>query len=47
VDLVVDATGLPGSFGSAVEMLRDGGRLIEVGAVTASPTRCEGWLRAL
>jgi L-iditol 2-dehydrogenase len=32
VDLVVNATGFPGSFGPAVEMLRDGGTLIEVGA---------------
>lgn len=32
VDLVVDATGFPGSFGTAVEIVRDGGTVIEVGA---------------
>jgi L-iditol 2-dehydrogenase len=32
VDLVVDATGFPGSFGKAIEMVRDGGTIIEVGA---------------
>jgi threonine dehydrogenase-like Zn-dependent dehydrogenase len=32
VDLVVDATGFPGSFGQAVTMVRDGGTIIEVGA---------------
>jgi L-iditol 2-dehydrogenase len=32
VDLVVNATGFPGSFAQAVEMVRDGGVLIEVGA---------------
>ena len=32
VDLVVDATGFPGSFGQAVKMVRDGGTIIEVGA---------------
>lgn len=31
-DLVVNATGFPGSFGPATDMLRDGGTLIEVGA---------------
>jgi threonine dehydrogenase-like Zn-dependent dehydrogenase len=32
VDLVVNATGFPGSFAQAVEMVRDGGLVIEVGA---------------
>src|SRR4051794_3605448 len=32
VDLVVDATGFPGSFGKAIEIVRDGGTIIEVGA---------------
>ena len=32
VDLVVNATGFPGSFGKAVAMVRDGGTIIEVGA---------------
>lgn len=32
VDLVVNATGFPGSFGPATRMLRDAGTLIEVGA---------------
>ncbi|HSB86500.1 MAG TPA: zinc-binding dehydrogenase, partial [Ilumatobacteraceae bacterium] len=32
VDLVVDATGHPASFGPSLELLRDGGTLIEVGA---------------
>jgi L-iditol 2-dehydrogenase len=32
VDLVVDATGFPGSFGQAVKLVRDGGTIIEVGA---------------
>ena len=32
VDLVVNATGFPGSFAQAVEMVRDGGLMIEVGA---------------
>lgn len=32
VDVVVDATGHPASFGPALELLRDGGTLIEVGA---------------
>ncbi len=32
VDLVVDATGHPSSFGPALDLLRDGGTLIEVGA---------------
>ena len=32
VDLVVNATGFPGSFGKAIEMVRDGGTIIEVGA---------------
>src|SRR3954471_6874998 len=32
VDVVVNATGFPGSFGQAVEMVRDGGLVIEVGA---------------
>ena len=32
IDLVVDATGFPGSFGQAVRMVRDGGTIIEVGA---------------
>src|SRR4051812_40030420 len=31
-DLVVDATGFPGSFAQAVAMVRDGGTVIEVGA---------------
>jgi threonine dehydrogenase-like Zn-dependent dehydrogenase len=31
-DVVVDATGFPGSFGQAVSMVRDGGVVIEVGA---------------
>src|SRR5215210_1945224 len=31
-DLVVNATGFPGSFAQAVEMVRDGGLVIEVGA---------------
>jgi len=32
VDVVVDATGHPASFGPALELLRDGGTLVEVGA---------------
>ena len=32
VDRVVNATGVPGSFAQAVEMVRDGGLVIEVGA---------------
>src|SRR4051794_39403423 len=32
VDVVVNATGFPGSFGQAVEIVRDGGLVIEVGA---------------
>jgi threonine dehydrogenase-like Zn-dependent dehydrogenase len=32
VDVVVNATGFPGSFAQAVEMVRDGGLVIEVGA---------------
>lgn len=32
VDLVVDATGDPASFGTAMSLLRDGGTLLEVGA---------------
>lgn len=32
VDLVVDATGHPDSFGPSLELLRDGGTLVEVGA---------------
>src|SRR4051794_37173823 len=32
VDVVVNATGVRGSFGQAVEMVRDGGVVIEVGA---------------
>ncbi len=32
VDIVVDATGHPASFGPALALLRDGGTLIEVGA---------------
>src|SRR6185436_5299039 len=32
VDLVVNATGFPGSFAKAVAMVRDGGTIIEVGA---------------
>ena len=32
VDLVVNATGFPGSFAQALEMVRDGGLVIEVGA---------------
>ena len=32
VDVVVNATGFPGSFGQAVRMVRDGGLVIEVGA---------------
>jgi len=31
-DVVVDATGFPGSFGQGVEMVRDGGSIVEVGA---------------
>ena len=31
-DVVVDATGFPGSFAQAVAMVRDGGTVIEVGA---------------
>jgi threonine dehydrogenase-like Zn-dependent dehydrogenase len=31
-DVVVDATGFPRSFGQAVEMVRDGGAIVEVGA---------------
>jgi threonine dehydrogenase-like Zn-dependent dehydrogenase len=31
-DLVVNATGVPGSFGQALAMVRDGGTIIEVGA---------------
>jgi L-iditol 2-dehydrogenase len=31
-DVVVNATGFPGSFAQAVEMVRDGGLVIEVGA---------------
>jgi L-iditol 2-dehydrogenase len=31
-DVVVDATGFPGSFGQAIRMVRDGGVVIEVGA---------------
>jgi L-iditol 2-dehydrogenase len=30
--VVVDATGFPGSFGQGVEMVRDGGSIVEVGA---------------
>lgn len=32
VDVVVNATGFPGSFAQAIEMARDGGLVIEVGA---------------
>ena len=32
IDLVVNATGFPGSFAKAVKMVRDGGTIIEVGA---------------
>ncbi|MGZ4673550.1 MAG: zinc-binding dehydrogenase, partial [Ilumatobacteraceae bacterium] len=32
VDVVVDATGHPASFGPSLSLLRDGGTLIEVGA---------------
>jgi threonine dehydrogenase-like Zn-dependent dehydrogenase len=32
VDVVVNATGFPGSFAQAIEMVRDGGLVIEVGA---------------
>lgn len=32
VDVVVDATGHPSSFGLAIDLLRDGGTLLEVGA---------------
>ena len=32
IDLVVDATGHPGSFATALAVLRDGGMLLEVGA---------------
>jgi L-iditol 2-dehydrogenase len=32
VDVVVDATGHPASFGPSLELLRDGGTLVEVGA---------------
>jgi threonine dehydrogenase-like Zn-dependent dehydrogenase len=32
VDVVVNATGFPGSFAQALEMVRDGGLVIEVGA---------------
>src|SRR3954452_10905705 len=32
VDVVVHATGFPGSFATAIEMVRDGGLVIEVGA---------------
>jgi len=32
VDVVVDATGHPASFGPSLDLLRDGGTLIEVGA---------------
>jgi threonine dehydrogenase-like Zn-dependent dehydrogenase len=32
VDVAIDATGFRGSFGQAVEMVRDGGLVIEVGA---------------
>ena len=32
VDLVVNATGFPGSFAKAVKIVRDGGTIIEVGA---------------
>ena len=32
IDLVVNATGFPGSFGEAVRIVRDGGTIIEVGA---------------
>jgi L-iditol 2-dehydrogenase len=32
VDVVVDATGHPSSFGPALDLLRDGGTLVEVGA---------------
>ena len=32
VDVVVDATGHPNSFGPSLELLRDGGTLVEVGA---------------
>ena len=32
VDVVVDATGHPSSFGTAMSLLRDGGTLLEVGA---------------
>jgi L-iditol 2-dehydrogenase len=31
-DVVVNATGFPGSFATAIEMVRDGGLVIEVGA---------------
>jgi threonine dehydrogenase-like Zn-dependent dehydrogenase len=31
-DVVVNATGFPGSFGQAIDMVRDGGTVIEVGA---------------
>ena len=32
VDLVVNATGFPGSFAKAINAVRDGGTIIEVGA---------------
>ena len=32
IDLVVNATGFPGSFAKAIKMVRDGGTIIEVGA---------------
>jgi threonine dehydrogenase-like Zn-dependent dehydrogenase len=32
VDLVVNATGFPGSFAKAIKVVRDGGTIIEVGA---------------
>jgi threonine dehydrogenase-like Zn-dependent dehydrogenase len=32
VDVVVNATGFPGTFGQALELVRDGGTIIEVGA---------------
>src|SRR5215212_3596621 len=48
VDLVVNATGFPGSFAQAVEMVRDGGLVIEVGAFVergrrrSTPPCCAG-----
>jgi threonine dehydrogenase-like Zn-dependent dehydrogenase len=32
VDVVVNATGFPGSFGAAARMVRDGGTILEIGA---------------